>query len=224
MNVLGIDGALDGFSAGVARDGEVVATVVLDGNVALEAGLRAVRDVMETASLSAETLDRIAVGIGPGRFTGLRITIAYAKALAQAWNVPLAGISSFDLLEYGLQSPRVLSVVVGRPGVISARYREGDEVRRASGAPAEVLAHVLPSKPGDSLDVIGASEDVLAYLAEGGFTVNRLLPLVTPPAAALALAGADARVAASLHEVRADYGEAPAAKVPTFKNTERRTR
>jgi hypothetical protein len=69
--------------------------------------------------------------------------------------------------------------------------------------------------PGE-LNVVGAPEDVSCALAEGGWTVNALTPLVTPPAAAIALLGAGARPAASAHEVRADYGELPAAKVPRF--------
>ena len=66
-------------------------------------GLTTVRDVM-TAADAAKHVDRIAVGIGPGSFTGLRIAIAYAKSLAQAWHLPLVPISSFDLLEYGRDS------------------------------------------------------------------------------------------------------------------------
>ena len=75
----------------------------------------------------------------------------------------------------------------------------------------------------DGLPVIGASKDVLSALAEGGWTVSALAPRVTPPAAAVALLGVSTPAAASAHEVRADYGELPAAKVPRFDPT-RRTR
>ena len=222
MIVLGLEGALGGFSAAVARDGEIVAAHALDGNVALEAGLGVLARLMRDARVEPPQLDRLAVGVGPGSFTGLRITIAYAKSLAQAWDRPLVAISSFDALECGQALPHVLTVVLGRAGVISARYRAPGQSARASGRTAEVLREVLlGTQPGD-LPVVGAPEDVLCALAEGGWTVSARAPLVTPPAAAVALLGASTPAATSAHAVRADYGELPAAKVPRFDPTPRR--
>ncbi len=222
MNVLGIEGALGGFSAAVTTDGELVAQFACDGNVELERGLGIVDDALHAAGLAPAALDRLAVGNGPGGFTGLRITIAYAKSLAQAWNLPLVAVSSFDLQEYGTSLDRALGIVTGRPGIISARFREGDRVARASGPIAEVLRAVLPAPDERPLPVIGAPEGVLAALAEAGFPVEVRTPMVMPTAAAVALAGASMRPAASAHEVRADYGEAPAAKIPTLPKARRR--
>ena len=152
----------------------------------------------------------------PAVLSGLRIAIAYAKALAAAWKLPLVPLSSFDLLEFGSSFERSLTVVVGRPGVISARYRCEDKIKRASGRIAEVLNELLPaSEVGlKSLDVVGASKDVLHALAERGSLVRSVNPAVTPAAAAAALAACSRTPPRSLHEVRADYGELPAAKVP----------
>lgn len=216
MIVLGIEGALGAFSAAVARDGEIAASASREGNVALEAGLGLIDEALHAASIDASALDRIAVGNGPGGFTGLRITIAFAKSLAQAWHLPLVPISSFDLQEYGMHLERVLGVVSGRTGVISARWCDGRRMVRASGPTGEVLARVLPAPGGPPFAVVGAPEGVLAALAEGGYIVEARSPLVTPAAAAVALAGGAMRPAVSAHEVRADYGEAPAAKIPTL--------
>ena len=222
MIVLGLDGALGGFSAALARDDAVIAASALEGNVALETGLAALQALLFESRIDPLALDRLAVGIGPGGFTGLRITIAYAKSLAQAWERPLVPVSSFDVLELGLDPARVLTVVVGRAGVISARYRSGEASRRASGRVEDVLAEVLDGFVPGELDVVGAPEDVSCALAEAGWTVKALAPLVTPPAAAVALLGSGARAAASVHEVRADYGELPAAKIPRFSALPRR--
>lgn len=217
MTVLGIDGALGGFSAAVVRDGAIAAAQALDGNVALEGGLGAVAQVMRAAHITPRELDRIAVGIGPGGFTGLRIAIAYAKSLAQAWERPLVAVSSFDALEFERDLPRALTVVLGRTGVISVRYRDAERSLRASGYVADVVSELASRIGTRELPVVGAAEDVRAALAEAGFIVKSLAPLRTPPAAAVALVGATARPARSAHEVRADYGELPAAKVPRFR-------
>lgn len=214
MNVLAIDGALGAFSVAVARDDRIVANAQLAGNVALERGLTLLRGTLEEAHLPIEELDRLAVGIGPGGFTGLRIAIAYAKSLAAAWQRPLVAISSFDLLEFGRSFERVLTVVVGRTGVISARYRLGNRTQRASGRIADVL-DVLPLRgEKEPLEVVGAPKDVLYALAERGIRVHSIEPAVTPAAAAAALAAGSQALPSSLHLVSADYGELPAAKTP----------
>lgn len=217
MIVLGIDGALGGFSAAVADDAGLRSSVALDGNVALEGGLGAIARALAEAQVERSQLDRLAVSIGPGGFTGLRIAIVYAKSLAQAWGLPLVPISSFDLLGGAAGSFALLEAIVGRPGIVSLRFRAGATERRASGPVGAALAEVLAGEPPGALDVAGAPEDVLAALAEAGWTVTSHSPAVTPPAAAVALAGRFARPAANAHDVRADYGEAPAARVPDFR-------
>jgi tRNA threonylcarbamoyladenosine biosynthesis protein TsaB len=222
MNVLAIDGALAAFSAAVARDGRIAAARAQAGSVALELGLAMVEEVIERAKVDPAEIDRLAVGIGPGSFTGLRIAIAYAKSLAAVWQRPLVPINSFDLLEFGSNFERVLSVVVGRPGVISARFRAPGVMRRASGRIATVLAEVLqPESAGagpdqKTLAVVGAAKDVMDALAERRTIVRAFEPVVTPAAAAAALAAATRMPSKSLHEIRADYGELPAATPPRF--------
>ena len=219
MKILGIDGALGSFSAAVLADDRILAARSQGGSVALESGLGIIQSVLAEARIAGADLDRIAIGIGPGSFTGLRIAISYAKSLALAWRVPLVPVSSFAILEQGRAAQAMLSVVVGRVGVISARYRDGANERRASGRIGDVLDEILPAPGARPVPTLGAGEDVLAALAERGFTVDRLAPLVMPAAAAAAAAALLLEPAASAHAVRADYGELPAARVPIFQRT-----
>jgi tRNA threonylcarbamoyladenosine biosynthesis protein TsaB len=217
VNVLALDGALGEFSVAVVADESVRAARRKAGNVALERGLSLVSDVLAETKLAPSAIGRIATGCGPGGFTGLRIAIAYAKSLAQAWNRPLTAIDSFDALEYGLELESALTVVVGRPGVISARYRSSAVAVRASGWIADVLDQIAPSLDSagrQPLPVVGAPKDVLAALAERAMVIRSVDPMVTPVASAIGLLASSRPPARSLHEVRADYGELPAAKVP----------
>jgi tRNA threonylcarbamoyladenosine biosynthesis protein TsaB len=211
---LGIDGALGRFSAAIVRD-HATASVELEGNVALEEGLGAIARAMRDEGVASRDLDRIAVGVGPGGFTGLRIAVSYAKSLALAWRLPLVGISSFDAIEYGHDRERVLAVVSGRPGIISARYRDGAQVARASGTIADVLDAVLPMPAAGPLAIAGRlGQDVRDALGERGIDVEHLSNLAGSAAVAIARLGSARPPAASPHEIRADYGERPAAKIP----------
>lgn len=213
MIVLGIDAALGAFSAAVMTDGVPTAIEEISGNVALEQGLSAVSAVLRGAGLDPAEIDRIAVGIGPGSFTGVRIAISYAKSLALGWHRPLVGVNSFDAIEAAVTIPEpALTVVRGRKGVVSVRLRAAGAEHRASGYINDVLDEL--GKPAGTLTVIGHAEDVLPGLAERGFSVQIVERAILPTALAVAAVAASREPARSSHEIRADYGELPAAKVP----------
>jgi len=71
-----------------------------------------------------EAVDRIAVGVGPGSFTGLRVGIATAKALGLSRGLPLSGVGTLDALGRGLgevaDERRCLAVLDARRGEVAA--------------------------------------------------------------------------------------------------------
>jgi tRNA threonylcarbamoyladenosine biosynthesis protein TsaB len=89
-----------------------------------------VEEALAAAGASWDAIERIAVGVGPGGFTGLRLGIATARALAQARDIELVGVSSLEALAAGPRgdSPplgfgTVLAVIDARRGeVFAAAY------------------------------------------------------------------------------------------------------
>lgn len=68
------------------------------------------------AGIGWDRLDRIAVGVGPGTFTGLRIGIATARALAQSLDIELVGVSSLRALAFG--ATKTLAAIDARRGEV----------------------------------------------------------------------------------------------------------
>ena len=93
--VLGMDTATPVTSVAAGSEAGVLAAMAARNERAhAELLVPMVRQVLEHAGIDHGELAAIAVGTGPGLFTGLRVGISSAKALAQAWRLPIVAVPS----------------------------------------------------------------------------------------------------------------------------------
>jgi tRNA threonylcarbamoyladenosine biosynthesis protein TsaB len=104
----------------------------------------AVAEVMSRADVGWGDLDAIAVGVGPGMFTGLRIGIATARGLARGSGLPLRPVSSLAALAAGIKAPLRLPLIDARRGeVFGALYEVDERVWPPVAIPPEELVRRL---------------------------------------------------------------------------------
>lgn len=144
MRILAIDTALASVSACVFDEGaENPVSVEL---VAMERGhaealLPLLDKVLAGASGGFASLDRVAVTIGPGSFTGLRIGIAAARAIGLACKIPVVGVSTLA----ALAAPLILQQKPGLAAVaINARHGHVYFAAFGSDGRATLPARILP--------------------------------------------------------------------------------
>ena len=88
MRILAIDTTGPAASAAVYCDGQVHQTYLEDGHTHSQKIQALIEQAMQEAGLSPNMLTGIAVTNGPGSFTGIRIGVSMAKAMAQALSLP----------------------------------------------------------------------------------------------------------------------------------------
>ena len=102
--------------------------------------MRLIVDVLQRSGCGWTDVDRIAVGVGPGTFTGLRIGVATARALSRGRDIELVGISTLQSLALGAvdeararECDAIMPVLDARRGEVFAAAWAADEVAGAPG-------------------------------------------------------------------------------------------
>jgi tRNA threonylcarbamoyladenosine biosynthesis protein TsaB len=149
MNLLAIETSTECCSVAVVRGDLVVARSELAPRRHAELLLPMCDDVLAEAGLARKSLDALAVGRGPGAFTGVRLAVSAAQGIALALGIPVVPVSSLAAL--ALQAPDddldTLAVIDARMGEIYAGWfrRDGDGIV-AIGDEIVCSASALPSR------------------------------------------------------------------------------
>jgi tRNA threonylcarbamoyladenosine biosynthesis protein TsaB len=128
MLILGIETATERVSVAIGgHEGVLGMFEVTRGRRHAETLTPAIDFVCRQADVALDEISVVAIDMGPGLFTGMRVGLASAKAIAQALRVPMIAISSLDLLAYPLRrTDKVIAAVIdARKGeIFYALYRQ----------------------------------------------------------------------------------------------------
>ena len=129
MLLLSFDTSGNACSVALSEVGEILA----EKNQAMTRGhagalVPFIQEVLESAGKTYQDLEALAVTVGPGSFTGIRVGLATAKGLSVALKIPLVGFTSFEVLSFVAQKelspevPYILTIDTKREDLYVAAY------------------------------------------------------------------------------------------------------
>jgi len=204
MNLLAFETATEACSVALWIDGEVRERFEVAPRRHAELALPWAQALLLEAGIARSQLDVVAVGRGPGAFTGVRLAIAIAQGIALALDRPVVGVSTLAALAMQGQGERILAAIDARMGEVYLGAFE----RRADGI--QLLGNEVVARP-DAASVPDGSWSAVGtgFSAANGTLQQRLQGrLVAMDASALPHASDVARLGAAAFQ----RGEAVAAE------------
>ena len=206
---------------GVVRDGAVLAEGVQRESRSHAASLpRLIERVLADAGVSIEDLEAVAVSIGPGSFTGLRIGLGLAKGIAFAGRLPLAAVPTLEALAWVAEAPpgaRICAALDARKReVYAALFAAEPAGPRRLTADEALSPQALAARLTPGTVVVGDAAEVYGEWLGAGATLR---PFAThhPRGGVVARLGAErlaAGDAAALGPLEPVYVRAPDAELP----------
>ena len=152
MKILGIDTSTAIGSIGLIDEGEIIAEQTL--SISRQHASRlipAIDQTLKSAELKIRDIDAVAVAIGPGSFTGVRIAVSTAKTICYAIERPVIGISTLESIAYNLAYiPSEICVILDarKDEVYSAVFKNGvrqsnDRCLTISAILSEITPHAI---------------------------------------------------------------------------------
>ena len=168
MKLLAFETATEACSVALWLDGEVRERFELAPRRHAELSLPWAEQLLAEAGVKKSQLDAIAIGRGPGAFTGVRLAIAIGQGIALALDRPIVPVSTLAALALQAGGPRALAAIDARMGEVYAaafELREGDAFALSDERVAAPDAVVLPDDRAGWMGVgtgFAAADGVLA--------------------------------------------------------------
>jgi tRNA threonylcarbamoyladenosine biosynthesis protein TsaB len=182
LKVLSLDTCLAACSAAVI-DGDRVLSAISEPMMRghQERLGTMVREVMAASGLAFADLDRIAVTVGPGSFTGLRVGLAFAKGLSAALDKPAVGIGALEALAAERPGYVVAVVDARRDQVYVQAFDNGRAVIEPQALRAEDAVELI-RRHGQPAAIVGSGAPLIA----AAFPTAELFPDAVPNPVAVA--------------------------------------
>jgi tRNA threonylcarbamoyladenosine biosynthesis protein TsaB len=158
--ILGIDTATQQVGCAIGgHEGVLAAFQSSKGRRHAETLVPAIQFLCAQTRIELSEIGAIAVDVGPGLFTGLRVGVATAKAMASALRVPMVGVTSLDLLAFEVRwSPRrIVSVVYAFYRQVPGGVQRLSEMR--CGSPEELCSEIQATGE----EVLAVGDGALRY-------------------------------------------------------------
>ncbi|WP_420960425.1 tRNA (adenosine(37)-N6)-threonylcarbamoyltransferase complex dimerization subunit type 1 TsaB [Brucella sp. IR073] len=204
MKILSLDTAASFCAAALydANEGRLLACVSENiGKGHAEVLMAYVERTLEEANIGFDAIDRIAVNVGPGSFTGVRIGVSAARGFALALSRPAIGVTVFEGL-----AREALASHPEKPVLVAIDAHRGEIYAQGFGTDGAVLGDPIAGSPEDVLALLVDMLHPPVLIGSAAVRLNELLaePLPVAGEAATARIETYARIAASRRP-----GEAP---------------
>ncbi|MBW3547559.1 MAG: tRNA (adenosine(37)-N6)-threonylcarbamoyltransferase complex dimerization subunit type 1 TsaB [Actinobacteria bacterium] len=201
MLILGIETATPQVGCALgAHEGVLASFHAAKGRRHAEVLTPAIEFICRQARVTLDDVGAVAADVGPGLFTGLRVGVVTAKALAMALRVPVVGVSSLDLLAFPVRwtHRRIVSVVDARRGEVFYGF-----YRQVPGGVQRVSEHRVASPEELCSEILASGDDCLA-VGDGALRyADRLAELIQVEVAEAGLAYPSAGSLVQLAHARA---------------------
>jgi tRNA threonylcarbamoyladenosine biosynthesis protein TsaB len=165
MLILGIESATSRVGCAIGgHEGVLAQFEMTRGRRHCETLVPGIRFTCEQADIALDEISVVAVDVGPGLFTGLRVGLATAKALAHALRVPVIGIASLDLVAFPVRyaSRLIVTVLDARRGELYYAY-----YRQSPGGVQRVSDYLLGTADDIVSELLAVSHQDLLLVGDG---------------------------------------------------------